>query len=137
MVPLMGKLKNVKLPAAAIVALSFLFIIALGTGLLCIPAAATEKTGFLDALFTATSAVCVTGLTIVDTYSHWSLFGQIVIIALIQIGGLGFITILSMIMLNTKKHTSLSERKLVMQSAGSSDFAGLKKLVLYILIGTA
>lgn len=137
MIPLMGKLKNVKLPAAAIVALSFLFIIALGTGLLCIPAAAKEETSFIDALFTATSAVCVTGLNVVGTYSHWTLFGQIVIIALIQIGGLGFITILSMIMLNTKKHTSLSERKLVMQSAGGATLAGLKKLLKYILIGTA
>lgn len=134
----MDRFKKFRLPATVIVALSLIFIIAVGTALLCIPGATRDGSiDFVDSLFTAVSAVCVTGLTIADTFNYWSYYGQAVIIILIQIGGLGFITILSMIMLFTKKHTSLSERKLVMQSAGSSDFAGLKKLVLYILIGTA
>lgn len=134
----MEKFKKFRLPAAAVVALSLLFIIALGTALLCFPAATSDgSVRFIDSLFTAVSAVCVTGLTIANTFGHWSYYGQAVILLLIQIGGLGFITILSMIMLYTKKHTSLSERKLVMQSAGSNSLAGLKKLVLYILIGTA
>lgn len=134
----MEKLRKFRMPAAAMVALSFLFIIAVGTALLCFPAATSDgSVEFIDSLFTAVSAVCVTGLTVVGTFNHWSYYGQAVILVLIQIGGLGFITILSMIMLYTKKHTSLSERKLVMQSAGSASLSGLKKLVLYILIGTA
>lgn len=134
----MEKLRKFRMPAAAMVALSFLFIIAVGTALLCFPAATSDgSVEFIDSLFTAVSAVCVTGLTVVDTFNHWSYYGQAVVLVLIQIGGLGFITILSMIMLYTKKHTSLSERKLVMQSAGSASLSGLKKLVLYILIGTA
>ena len=134
----MERVRKFRLPAPAVVALSFNVIIVVGTALLCIPCAAREGgTPFIDAMFTAVSAVCVTGLTVLQTFNHWSLYGQIVIIALIQIGGLGFITIISIIFLYAKKHTTLSERKLVMQSAGGATFAGLKKLVKYILIGTA
>lgn len=129
--------RKFRLPAAAVVALSFLAIICLGTALLCLPVATRDySVNFLSALFTATSASCVTGLNVVDTFTHWSYFGQAVIILLIQIGGLGFITIISLFMLYVKKHTSLSQRKLVMQSAGSVDLAGIKGLVKYILLGT-
>ena len=77
------------------IALGFLLIIAAGTVLLMLPAASRngESAGFLNALFTSTSSTCVTGLVVVDTYSSWTLFGQIVILVLIQAGGLGFITI--------------------------------------------
>ena len=125
------------MPAAAIVALSFFMIICLGTVLLVIPPAARDnKPDFLAALFTATSATCVTGLSIAGTASHWTYYGQVVILLLIQIGGLGFITILSLFLLYVKKHTSLSQRKLVMQSAGSVDLASIKSLVKIILLGT-
>ena len=75
-----------------IIALGFALVILIGTCLLLMPWA-SEQTDFLDALFTATSATCVTGLVVYDTATHWTLFGQIVILILIQIGGLGFITI--------------------------------------------
>lgn len=78
-----------------LIVLVFLFIILLGAGLLCLPAASRsgEPTPFLTSLFTATSATCVTGLIRVDTGTHWAMFGQVVILLLIQIGGLGFMTI--------------------------------------------
>ena len=78
-----------------LIVLVFLFIILLGAGLLCLPAASRsgEATPFLTSLFTATSATCVTGLIRVDTGTHWAMFGQVVILLLIQVGGLGFMTI--------------------------------------------
>ena len=81
---LMSKAMNIK-PTAQIV-LSFLILIATGTLLLMLPAAARSGAGtrFTEALFTATSAVCVTGLVVVDTYQHWSTFGQVIILSLIQ-----------------------------------------------------
>nr|WP_066902822.1 potassium transporter TrkG [Millisia brevis] len=82
-----------------IVALSFAVAIAIGTGLLMLPAARADDipTGVVDALFTATSAICLTGLVIVDTTTHWSGFGLGVILALIQIGGLGIMTMASLV----------------------------------------
>ncbi|MGN0818270.1 MAG: TrkH family potassium uptake protein [Candidatus Coproplasma sp.] len=133
---MVGKIRF-RLPAAAVVALSFLVIILIGTGLLCIPAAINSgEVDFLVALFTATSATCVTGLSVVPTATHWSYFGQAIILLLIQVGGLGFITIISIFFLYIQKRTSLSKRKLVMQSAGSVNLEGVKSLVKYILIGT-
>jgi trk system potassium uptake protein TrkH len=126
-----------KMPAAAIVALSFLVAIAVGTAFLCIPAAISDgEVNFMTALFTATSATCVTGLSVVDSFNHWSYFGQAIILILIQAGGLGFVTIISIFLLNVKKRPSLSQRKLVMQSAGSVNLEGIRSLIKYILIGT-
>jgi len=133
----MFKLRKFRVPATAIVALSVLMLILLGTALLCLPAASKgEGVSFVDALFTATSASCVTGLTVKPTFGTWTLFGQIVILILIQIGGLGFITISSLFLLYVKKHSSLSQRKLVMQSAGSVNLSGIRGLVKIILLGT-
>lgn len=133
----MQKAHNFKLPAAAIVALSFFLLICVGTSLLSLPfATKSGHVDFLTSLFTATSASCVTGLAVSGTGNYWSYYGQAVILMLIQIGGLGFITIISLFMLYVKKHTSLSQRKLVMQSAGSVDLASIKGLVKIILLGT-
>lgn len=133
----MIKIKKFRMPAAAIVALSFLIAILFGTVLLCIPAAVKGgQVSFMAAFFTATSATCVTGLNVAPTFGHWTYFGQAVILLLIQAGGLGFITIISIFMLYVKKRTSLSQRKLVMQSAGSVSLDGIKSLVKYIIIGT-
>lgn len=134
---IMHKAHKFKLPAAAIVALSFFLLICVGSSLLSLPFA--TKSGHIDyltSLFTATSASCVTGLAVEDTATYWSYYGQAVILILIQIGGLGFITIMSLFMLYVKKHTSLSQRKLVMQSAGSVDLVSVKGLVKIILLGT-
>lgn len=134
---IMLKIRKFKLPAAAIVAISFFIIIWVGAALLSLPfATKSGHVNFLTSLFTATSATCVTGLTVSDTANYWSYYGQAVILILIQIGGLGFITIMSLFLLYVKKRTSLSQRKLVMQSAGSVDLASIKGLVKIILLGT-
>ena len=88
------KRRRVRLSATQIIAIGFAAIILLGAGLLTLPAASRSgvSCGFFPALFTATSATCVTGLVLFDTYVQWSAFGQVVIITLIEIGGLGFIT---------------------------------------------
>lgn len=133
----MASVKKWKLPPSAIIALSVLGVIAVGTALLCLPAASNGgSVDFIAAFFTATSATCVTGLSAVDTASHWSYFGQAVILVLMQIGGLGLITILSVFFMYVQKHPSLSQRKLVMQSAGSINLEGIKKLLKYIILGT-
>ena len=133
----MTQTKRFKLPPAALIAISVFSVIAVGTALLCIPAASNSgQVDFLAAFFTATSATCVTGLSAVDTASHWSYFGQAIILVLMQIGGLGLITILSVFFLYMQKRVSLSQRKLVMQSAGFVSLDGIKKLVKYIMIVT-
>ena len=109
------KIKRFKFRPIGIVALSFVLVIFVGAGLLCIPAAISSgKPDFLIALFTATSATCVTGHTIVDISVYFTGFGQAIVLILIQIGGLGFITILSLFMLYIKKDVTLSDRKLAM-----------------------
>ncbi len=88
-----------KLTYTQLIAISFLIVILLGACLLCLPQSTRDhsNTPFLHALFTATSATCVTGLIVYDTFTHWSLFGQIVILVLIQIGGFGVMTIVTML----------------------------------------
>ena len=131
------KIKRFKFRPIGIVVASFVIVIFAGAGLLCIPAAVRSgKPDFLTALFTATSATCVTGHTMVDPYTYFTGFGQAVILLLIQIGGLGFITIISLFMLYIKKDVTLSDRKLAMQSAGGLKMAGVKGLLKYIFIGT-
>lgn len=121
-----------------IIALSFAVIILIGSLLLTLPVASRDgkSTPFLDSLFTAVSSTCVTGLSVYDTYSHWSLFGQIVILCMIQIGGLGFMTIIAMLSLIMKGGMSLHERRLLMQSAGSIEMNGINRLLKIIFTGT-
>ncbi len=118
--------------------LGYLLIILLGSFLLSLPAASRTGTWtpYLSALFTATSATCVTGLAVVDTFLHWSLFGQIVILLLIQVGGIGFMTVLTLIMLLLRKNVGLYQRQLIMQSAGNLSLSGSVSLILHILRGT-
>ena len=112
------------------IAISVFAVIVVGTALLCIPAASNSgEVDFMAAFFTATSATCVTGLSAVDTASHWSYFGQAIILVLMQIGGLGLITILSVFFMYMQKRVTLSQRKLVMQSAGAVNLEGIKKLI--------
>ena len=122
------------------IALGFFLIIAVGTVLLMFPIASRDgqSTGFLNALFTATSSTCVTGLVVVDTYTNWTLFGQVVILGLIQIGGLGFITIGMFFSVFLKRKIGLQERNLIQESVNSLEIAGavrlVKKIVLYAVI---
>lgn len=121
-----------------IVALGFLILIAAGTILLMLPVSSRQpgSTGFTDALFTATSASCVTGLVVADTYTHWTLFGQIVIICLIQIGGLGFLTILTMFSMLFHRKIGLKERSFLQESVNTMYIGGIVRLIKKILIGT-
>lgn len=132
------KLSKLKISPAGTVALSFLAIISIGTFLLSLPISSRGQgwTPFIDALFTATSATCVTGLAALDTFGFWAGFGQAVILLLIQIGGLGFITIVSVFAMNIKKDLTLTERKIFMQSAGGMRLSEIKKQVRLIIIGT-
>lgn len=120
------------------VALGFLLLILLGAGLLCLPIASKsgEATPFLTSLFTATSATCVTGLVLVDTYLHWSLFGQLVIITLIQIGGLGFMTLMTAFSVALHRTISLRERTLLKENFNMPDIGGMVRLTKRIVCGT-
>ncbi len=124
--------------ATRLIALSFLIVILSGSILLCLPCSSKggEWTGFTDAFFTATSATCVTGLVVFDTFSHWSLFGQLIILLMIQIGGIGLMTIIIMLFIFLKRKISLHERLLLMQSAGTVRISGMVKLVKRIVKGT-
>ncbi|MFB0921492.1 MAG: TrkH family potassium uptake protein [Oscillospiraceae bacterium] len=127
-----------KLTYTQVVVLSFFCLILTGAFILCLPLSSRthEWTPFINALFTATSASCVTGLVIVDTYVHWSVFGQVIILCLIQIGGLGVMTCISLIALVLKRRISLGERRLIMQAAGSLHINGIVKLLRRIIKGT-
>lgn len=122
------------------IALGFFLIIVVGTILLMLPIASRDgqSTGFLNALFTATSSTCVTGLVVVDTYTSWTLFGQVVIIGLIQIGGLGFITIGMFFSIFLKRKIGLKERNLIQESVNTLQISGMvrlvKKIVCYSLV---
>ncbi|MCH5314932.1 MAG: Trk family potassium uptake protein [Eubacterium sp.] len=121
-----------------LVALSFIILILVGALLLMLPISVKSgSVSFLDALFTATSASCVTGLVIFDTFTKWTLFGQIVIICLIQIGGLGFITIITLFSRFVKKRFSVHEKILLRESLGSIYTGGTKGLVRVVVGGTA
>lgn len=119
------------------VAVGFALIILTGALLLTLPIATrTGEVDFLESLFTATSATCVTGLAVVDTYQHWSLFGQLVIITLIQIGGLGFMTIGVYISIILRKRIGLKQREDLYESVNSLQLAGVVRLAKRIIQGT-
>lgn len=124
-------------PAKTLVA-GFAFVILGGALLLCLPfaSAAGRGTDFLTALFTATSAVCVTGLVVVDTGTYWSFWGQLIILILIQTGGLGFMTMATLFFLFTGKKIGLKERMLIRESLNQVDVAGVVRLVRAVLIFT-
>lgn len=140
--------KKNQLSVVAFLSLGYLITITIGTLLLLLPF--SVKAGeypvigcfkdfinlLLDTLLTATSATCVTGIITYDTFLHWTLFGQIVIIILIQIGGLGFMTIITLLFMMLKKNITLYERSILMQSAGSYNISGVINLIKTILIGT-
>lgn len=127
-----------RLKPSQALALGFATVIAVGTILLMLPAASRsgESAGFLTALFTATSATCVTGLVVVDTWNQWTTFGQIVILALIQVGGLGFMTMTTLFAFIIGKRISLRERILIRESLNQFSLAGVVRLVRMVLVTT-
>lgn len=118
-----------------VIILSFFCLIILGTLLLMLPAASCERkmTSFSDAIFTAVSATCVTGLVVKDTGTYWSSFGQAVILTLIQIGGMGVITIGLAIMKATGKKIGLRQRSTMQESISAPQVGGIVKLTSFIL----
>ena len=128
-----------RISPAQYITLVFLGIILVGAALLALPAASRSGSscGALTALFTATSATCVTGLSLVDTYTQWTGFGQVVILLLIQVGGLGFMTIISIFFFMTHARLGMKKRKIMQQAFGLNDARGVVRLVRHVLLGTA
>jgi len=134
----MHKLKKPNFTYSQISAISFMSIILIGALLLTLPISSRsgEATPFIDALFTSASATCVTGLVVYDTYTHFSLFGQIVILSLIQIGGLGFMIIATLFSLMLKRKIGLKERGMLQEYVSTIHIGGIVRLTKHILFGT-
>ncbi len=130
--------KRRQLSPTQVILFGFILLIIVGALLLMLPISSADGTStpFLSSLFTSTSATCVTGLVVEDTGTHWNLFGQLVILTLIQIGGLGFMTMAVMMSIFIKRQITPRERLLVAQSLGLTGVGGTVKLVRRILIGT-
>ena len=128
--------RKINFNVASQIALGFLGVILIGSFLLCLPISSKDGTwlNFIDSLFTSTSAVCVTGLIVVDTAVHFSLFGQIVIMLLIQIGGLGFITLTSLIFVLIGKKISYQNRVALKESLNQETTQGIVRLLKNIII---
>ena len=126
------------LSATKIIAVVFAVIILTGALLLTLPAASRDgvSCGFRPALFTATSATCVTGLVLYDTWSQWSGFGQIVIISLIQIGGLGFMSAATLFVFVLRRRIGLKQRLVMAQALSVSDMDGVVRLQKTVLVGS-
>ena len=119
-----------------LIAFGFAMIILTGTLLLTLPFANKSGHGnMLNSLFTATSATCVTGLVVADTYQNWTTFGQLVILCMIQVGGLGFMTIGAYISVILKKRIGLQEREQLQESVNTLEIAGVVRLVKKIVQG--
>lgn len=128
-----------RLSGIQLLAVGYLFVIFLGSFLLSLPIASRARTWtpYIDSLFTSTSATCVTGLITQDIFTHWSGFGQTIILILIQVGGIGFMTMVALVALFLKRKIGLYGRKVLMHSAGSMKIGGVINLVKRVLIGTA
>ncbi len=134
----MEKLEKLRLEPTQVLVMGFGAVILIGALLLNLPIANVtgRSIGFIDALFTATSAVCVTGLAVVDTGTYWTIFGKTIILILIQVGGLGFMTMATMIALILGKKISLKERLVIQEALNQNTLAGLVRFTRYIVFGT-
>lgn len=133
-----SKLRKFHLSPARSIAIMFALIILAGGILLSLPAASRSgiSCGFRPALFTATSATCVTGLVLYDTWTQWSGFGQIVILCLIEIGGLGFMTAASFVIFFLRRKVGLKQRMLMAQALSVQDMESVVKLQKWVLVGS-
>ena len=124
-------------PARTIV-LSFLAVILIGAFLLCMPFSSSSGsfTDPITSLFTATTSTCVTGLVLVDTGSYWSIIGQVIILALIQIGGLGLVTLTTFFVVILRQKIGLGSMSLALSSTGSQSIRNLRSLVKLIVLST-
>lgn len=134
----MNKRLKIRLSTTHMILLSFFVMILLGSILLSLPisSATGNPVPYLDALFTATTAACVTGLVTLPTVSTWSLFGQVVILFLIQIGGLGVITILSALMILLNKRMGIGDRLLLQDALNLNGLSGIVRFVKKMIFGT-
>ncbi len=130
--------KKITMTPTQIIVIGFASMILAGTLLLNMPMASRngQPVGLINALFTATSSVCVTGLVVVDTGTYWTAFGQVVILLLIQIGGLGFMTMSTLLSLLLGRRITLKERLLIQESLNQFDLEGLVRLTKNIIIAT-
>ena len=131
-------IRSRSLNATRIVAGSFAAIILIGALLLTLPIASRDgqSAGFFTGLFTATSSTCVTGLILVDTWTQWTLFGQAVILTMIQLGGLGFMTVITLVSFALHRRIGLSERLIMVSTLNLNDMDGVVRVVRHALIGT-
>ena len=134
----MRNIYSFKVSSFQIIIGSFLAIILAGTFLLMLPLSSAEGvvTPFSDALFTSTSAVCVTGLVVHDTYRYWSLFGKLCILTLIQIGGLGTITLAMVVTMLSGRKVSLFQRSVMKDAISADQYSGIGHFALFILKST-
>ena len=134
----MKKRKFFTISTTHIILFSFLAVILIGSLLLSLPISIKngEHVDYIDALFTATTATCVTGLTTLTTATTWSFFGQAVIMVLIQIGGLGTITVLTGCMVAMHKHIGIKDRQLIQDAFNLDTMSGLVKFVKKVIFGT-
>lgn len=132
----MGKKKNIRWNTMEILAIGFVGIILLGGVLLWLPICNTKPIAFMDALFTSTSAVCVTGLVTITPAAQFTLLGQIILLILIQIGGLGVIACVTAFFLIMKRKITVKERILIKESYNMDSPGGMVKLILRVLKGT-
>ena len=130
--------KLFRMTPARLIPISFLAAILIGTLLLLLPVCTAHDmhTDFLTALFTATTSVCVTGLVVVDTFSHWSTVGHAVILLLIQIGGLGIVAVLSFLALMFRRRFSLSGRALLQDAFGLDTHLGMIRFLRRVFLST-
>lgn len=135
---LIKKIENIDINPPRVLLLGFGGLILIGAILLNLPIASIngESVGFINALFTSTSSVCVTGLVVVNTAYHWTLFGQIVIILLIQAGGLGFMTLATIMALVLGKKITLKERLIIKEQLNQETMSGLVRLTKYVVLAT-
>ena len=134
----MRQKRRFSLSTTQVILLSFLFMILVGSVLLALPISSADENPipYPDALFTATTATCVTGLVTVTTASAWSTFGHIVILLLIQIGGLGIITIVSGIMLTMHRRMGLGKWILLKDAFNLNTLSGMAAFVKKVILGT-
>ena len=130
--------KKLSLSTTQIIMMSFLVVILAGSLLLALPisSASGDAVPYVDALFTATTATCVTGLVTLPTVTTWSIFGQIVILVLIQVGGLGVITIMSALMILLHKRMGIGDRLLLQDAFNLNSLSGIVRFVKRVLLGT-
>ena len=132
------KLFYKKLTQTQMIVFGYILIILTGSILLMLPVSSRDAvwTSFADTLFTSTSAACVTGLVVVDTWQHWSLLGQVIILVLIQIGGMGFMTLGVYVAILFRRKIGLRTRGILQESINSLQIGGIVKLAKKIMMGT-